>query len=337
MTAVTAGRAAILQACRAVTTIMPMSPQRPTPLDWALFFFIVASWGSAYAAVHFALQYGATPWMIVAGRFWIGAILLNVILWIRRARGREPPETRGVRTKLILMGVLGGALPFALFSFAQLGAPSGLVGLYSAVAPLIVAVGAPFLARDDRMNLGRLFGVLLGFCGVAALMAPSALEGVGSASMLAQIAAALGAICYAGNTLLARQGAAIPALEAAARWTFFGALFSTPFALMTLPDPGSVEWPAFAAIGFLAIFATALGTIAYFYLIGKNDIVFVTQTNYLQPLWALALGAIIFSEPVGLNAVLGFVLIVGGVFVAQEGWRALGHSQRPAEKRRSSP
>ncbi len=299
-----------------------LAAHRPTPLDWALFFFCVATWGSAYAAVHIGLEYGATPWVIVAGRLWLATLILNALLFIRRAQGKEQPPTPGVQVKLALMGVLGAAAPFALFSFAQLEAPSGVVGLYSAVTPILVAAFAPLVAPEDRPTPAKVMGVALGFAGVAALMGPAALEGLGSASMLAQAAAALGAACYAVNTLVARAGRAIPALEAAAVWTFYGALVATPFALMSIPD-AHVEPTAWAAIIFLAIFPTALASIAYFYLIRSTGPVFVTQTNYLLPLWALALGSIAFGEHIGANAVLAFVLIVAGLFVAQEGWRML--------------
>lgn len=305
-----------------------MTASRPTPLDWALFFFCVATWGSAYAAVHVGLDFGATPWVIVAGRLWAAAILLNLILFARRELKQEPPATKGQQWKLALMGVLGAAAPFALFSFAQLEAPSGLVGLYSAVTPILVAALAPIIAPEDRLTPAKAIGVLLGFAGVAVLMGPAALEGLGSASMIAQGAAALGAVCYAGNTLVARMGKPIPALESAATWTFYGALVATPFALMTAPPLEAIDWRAWAAIGFLALFPTALASIAYFYLIRSTGVVFVTQTNYLLPLWALALGAIALNEPLGPNAIAAFLLIVAGLFIAQEGWRYL--RMRPA-------
>lgn len=295
-------------------------PHRPTPLDWALFFFCVATWGSAYAGVHVAITHGAPPWVIVAGRLWLATLLLNGLLFFRRRAGKEPPATPGVQSKLALMGVIGAAAPFALFSYAQLAAASGLVGLYSGVTPIVVAALAPMFARDERLSFVRLIGVMLGFGGIAVLMAPAAAEGFASASLLGQAAAALGAACYAVNTLVARAGREIPAFESAATWTFYGALVSTPFALFELPQ-AQLDSAALIAIGGLALFPTALASIAYFYLIRSTGAVFVTQTNYLMPLWALALGAIAFGEVIGPSAMIAFVLIVAGLFVAQEGWR----------------
>ncbi len=295
----------------------------PSRADWALFALCVVLWGSAYALVRVALHDGASPWEIVAGRLWLAAIFLRVVLVWRRRRGLEPPRTPRARRKLFVMGLLGAAAPFWLYSWAQLSAPSGVVGLYAAVTPLLVAGAAPFLARGERLNLTRVGGLLLGFAGVAALMGPAAFGEAAHARVLAQGAAILGSACYAANTLIARGGAQIPPLEAASGWTFFGALMASPFALaeaLAGAAPGPVAWAAIAA---LALGPTGIASIAYFQLVRGAGPVFVTQTNYLMPLWALGLGALAFGEPIGASALLAFALIAAGLFIAQEGWKAL--------------
>src|SRR5262249_27474945 len=147
----------------------------------------------------------------------------GLLLW-RRKNGRSGPRTPRARRKLLLMGFLGAAAPFALFSFAQLHATSGLVGLYAAMTPLLVAGLAPIFFASERVNTARITGLMLGFAGVAALMGPAALGHATHDNLIAQGAAALGSVCYAINTLIARGGARIPPIEAAAGWTLFGAL-----------------------------------------------------------------------------------------------------------------
>lgn len=303
---------------------------RPTARDWTLFFLCVALWGSAYALVRVALIHDAAPWQVVAGRLWAATLFLHAILYMRRARGRAPPRTPRTRGKMLAMGLLGAAAPFWLYSWAQLSAPSGLVGLYAAVTPLIVAFLAPFFARSERLDVGRFAGLALGFAGVAALMAPSALGTELDGTLLAQGAAFLGAACYAVNALVARAGADIPPLEAAAGWTFFGALIATPFAIGETLGGAHPAPMAYVAILALALGPTGLAAIAYFALVRSAGPVFTVQTNYLMPLWALALGAVAFGEEVGVNALAAFALIALGLFIAQEGWRIWRPSAPPS-------
>lgn len=294
--------------------------------DWGLFALCVALWGSAYAMVKQALHHGADPWVIVAARLWIATALLHVFLIQRRAAGKEPPPTQGVTAKLLILGLFGAAIPFALLSWSQTRIDSSLAGILAAITPILVGVTAPLVTPGDRVTVWRVVGLALGFAGLLALMGAEALANLGGPQMLGQAAAAAAAISYAANTLIARSGKAIPALEAAAGWTLWGACFATPFALMAGFGGGLPDLGGWGFILLLAVGPTAIASVAYFHLIRSAGPAFVTQTNYAIPIWAVALGAIVFGERLEAPALAAAALIALGLFVAQEGWRSF----RPA-------
>lgn len=301
-----------------------MTHAHPGWREWAIFAACTAIWSSGFAGVHLALALGVAPPILVPARLWISTAALHLyILWRRRNGVAPTPKTAGQRRKLAIMGVFGAAAPFVLFTYAQTGAPSGLVALYSAFTPLLVATFAPLVTPEDRLTTTRLIGVALGFGGVGALMGPAALNGLASASLLAQVAAMAAATCVAANTLIARGPPPVPAIESSAGYTLYGALITTPFGLMALSTASAPDPAAWLVILYLALFPTAICSIAFFYLIERVGPVFVTQTSYLVPLGALMIGAVAFAEPIGFNAFAAFVLMALGLFVAQEGWRAL--------------
>lgn len=305
-----------------------MSAPTVSASSWALFFLCVALWGSAYAAVHVALGDGAPPWTIVAGRLWISAIILNAALWILRRQGKAPPPTPGVNLKLAFLGLLGAAAPFAFLSYAQQTITSGLAGILSALTPILVGVAAPLVAADERVTSNKLIGLALGFAGVVVLTGADALKGLGGgggAEVVGQLAAACAAVAYALNTLVARTGTPVPALEAAAGWTFFGALWATPMAVLTFHD-ATLGGQAWLMIALLGIGPTAIASIAYFQLLNTAGPSFVTQTNYCLPLWAVVLGALAFGERLDWNAAAALVLIGLGLMTTQGVFRFL----RPA-------
>ncbi|MBI1250775.1 MAG: EamA family transporter [Alphaproteobacteria bacterium] len=294
-----------------------------TPLSWALFFFCVAVWGSAYATVRFCLEHGAAPWLIVAARLWLATFALNLFLAWRHSAGKAPPPTPKARRKLFAMGLLGAVIPFGLYAWAQQYAPSGLAGLYSALTPLMVGVLAPLFAAEERLTLNRIIGLSLGFAGVAVLMGPAAFGAAHTTPLLPQLAVAAAAASYAINNLVGRMGASVPAIEAAAGWTFFGALSATPFAIWQTAQHGWPEPLAWVGIAALAIGPTALAAIAFFHLLRTTGPLFVSQTNYLLPVWAIVLGAMWFGETIAGNLIGALALIAAGLFVTQEGWKAL--------------
>jgi len=266
-----------------------------------------------------ALQADAEPWTIVAGRMWIATAALHLYLWMRRAAGKEPPPTPNSLGKLIGMGLVGAAAPFALLSWAQTRIDSGLVGILAALTPILVGVTGPMFAREERLTSGRIVGLVLGFAGVVVLMGPEAIAGLGGPAFLGQFAAAAGAVCYAANALMGRRGVDIPPLEAAAGWTLWGAIFSTPFAIWTWAGPPLPM--AWIMITVLALGATGIGGIAYFMLLRSVGPTFVSQTNYLLPVGAVAFGAALFGERLDWNAAAALVLIGLGLITTQDGWR----------------
>lgn len=298
-----------------------MPPSRPGPNDWALFAMCVGMWGSAYACVRVALHHDAQPWTIVAGRLWIGTAALHLLLWFRRSSGKEPTHTPHATGKMMLLGFVGAMAPFALLSWAQTRINSGLVGILAALTPILVGFIAPLMAQDDRLTTAKVIGLLLGFAGVVVLTGPDALSGLGAGAVWGELAAAGGAAAYAVNALMARRGPEVPALESAARWTFWGALYATPFAIWTWT--GAPQPLAWVMIVTLALGATGLASIAYFQLLRSVGPSFVSQTNYLLPLCAVGLGALIFGERLDWNAAVALGLIGLGLFTTQGGFRRL--------------
>jgi drug/metabolite transporter (DMT)-like permease len=281
----------------------------------------VATWGSAYACVHVALAERAQPWTIVAGRLWIATTALHLYLWARRAAGREPPPTPRSTGKLAMLGLVGAALPFALLSWAQTRIDSGLAGILAALTPILVGFAGPLFANEERLTAGRIVGLLLGFAGVVVLTGPEALSGLGGPELPGQLAAAAAAVAYAANAVMARRGADVPPLEAAAGWTFWGALYATPFAFLTWEGPPlPLAW---GMIVVLALGATGVASIAYFTLLRSVGPTFVSQTNYVMPLCAVGLGAALFGERLDWNAAAALVLIGLGLVTTQDGWRRL--------------
>ena len=94
---------------------------------------------------------------------------------------------------------------------------------------------------------------------------------------------------------------------------------ATPIAAMDLANGVWPEGSSWLAIAGLAIGPTALASVAYFALLRRAGPTFVTQTNYVLPLWAVAMGAVLFGEALTPQALVALALIAAGLFIAQDG------------------
>src|SRR5256885_6674536 len=122
-------------------------------------------WGIPYLLIKIAVG-ELTPVTLVFLRTALGAALL---LPIAAARGGLRPLFPYWRWVLAYT-VVEVSLPWFLLSDAERGLSSSLTGLLIAAVPLIGAVVTWLTRGDDRLDLRRIGGLVIGLIGVAALV-----------------------------------------------------------------------------------------------------------------------------------------------------------------------
>src|SRR5438876_9525037 len=136
-----------------------------TRLGWLLFAAMAVIWGIPYLLIKIAVG-ELTPVTLVFLRTAVGAALL---LPIAAARGGLRPLLPMWRW-VLLYTVVEVALPWFLLSDAERRLSSSLTGLLIAAVPLIGAVVTWLTRGDDRLDLRRIGGLVIGLVGVGALV-----------------------------------------------------------------------------------------------------------------------------------------------------------------------
>src|SRR5207248_381684 len=202
--------------------------------------------------------------------------------------------------------------PWFLLSDAERGLSSSLTGLLIAAVPLIGAVVTWLTRGDDRLDLRRIGGLVIGLIGVAALVGLNVsfrdLGAVGEVGLVA--------VGYAaGPIIVARRLPHLPAIGVVAASLVVTAVAYAPLALRQLPSAMPSPRVLFA-IGTLAVVCTALAFLLFFALIAEVGPVRATVITYFNPAVALLLGVTLLQEPFTLGTVVGFALILLGSFLA---------------------
>ncbi len=277
---------------------------------------LTAMWGSAFAFTKIAVEVLPAETIVTARLGIASLILLPLTLLLQR---RLP---RGLRLWLflLLIALSGNLLPFLLITWGQRFVDSALAGILMAVMPLGTLGLAHFFVPGERLTPHRVGGFLLGFAGVVALIGPDALLAMGGerGPLLPMLAILGGAFCYAVSAILARLRPRGDAISTAAAVTLLAALLSAPLSVGRLGGLSPSLPPAvLGALLLLGVLSTALAMIVYFRLIQSAGPPFVSQLNYLIPLWAVANGVLFFGETPTLAQLCGLGLILGGILVAR--------------------
>ncbi|WP_411819497.1 DMT family transporter [Hyphococcus formosus] len=298
------------------------SPKEATPFDWVLLTLIVAFGGSAFVMIRSALETIPPP-IVAAGRIWVGAALLYILM---RAAGRRLPpffsrahghwHIRRSWRWMIAVGAVGNVIPFFIFPWAQQYVESGLAGIYMAFMPIWTVALAYFFAGEN-LSGRKIIGFGLGFLGVIILMGPEVISGALSSDFRAQLALLLATLLYAASAVLSRRAPPIRPRIFAAGMMIVAAVMATPAFFLVNLDADQWSLTSILSVVGLGVFPTGLNGVIIIMLIRRAGAGFMALSNYITPVWAVAMGALIYHERLDLSAIVALTFILIGVAISQ--------------------
>lgn len=288
-----------------MTAHAPASPTMSL-IDWMRLLALSLLWGGSFLFNALALREVPVLTM-VAMRVALAALILAAVM---RWQGVAMPKSGRVWLAFLGMGLLNNVLPFSLIIAGQHQLASGMASVLNAATPLFTVLAAHVLTRDERLTLGKLTGVLIGFAGVAVMMPGG---GAGGGPWQAKALCLMAALSYALASIFGRRFRALglAPLQTAAGQLTASSLVMWPLALLVdrpwqLPMPGLV---AISALGAVALLSTAMAYVLYFRILASAGAVNLALVTLLIPVSATMLGVVILHEAMTLAQIGGIALI----------------------------
>jgi drug/metabolite transporter (DMT)-like permease len=226
------------------------------------------------------------------------------------------------------MAVVGSIAPYLLFSWGEQHVASSLAGVLNATTPLLTLLFV-MSTRSERTSMARVSGIGLGFVGVVVLAAPWRSSAAGG-SVAGVGACLLAAACYAAGYVYARRflaGRGLPPLVLAAGQLTIGALALGLAAPVVARQATAFTPSVVASVLVLGVLSTGAAYVLNYRLIQDEGATAASMANYLTPIVAVALGALVLGELVTWNLFVGGTLVLLGVAIA-EGRLGLGRHWR---------
>lgn len=274
--------------------------------EWCLLLALAGLWGSSFFFIKILVT-AIPPFTVVMARVGLAAVVLNLILLIqRRSLTRSLPWKQ-----FFIMGILNGAIPFSLIVWGETRISSGVASILNAMTPVFTVLVAHFFTNTEQLSLNRALGVALGVCGVAVLMGPTAMAGLGSGDLYGEISCLLAALSYGFAGVYGRRFRGIPPIQVATGSMTASAIVMLPIAaatehFWTLPLPALPIWGALAGISLLC---TVVAYTLFFQILARAGATNVALVTLLLPIVALLLGYFVLNETFRLTSLAGMVLI----------------------------
>jgi drug/metabolite transporter (DMT)-like permease len=290
----------------AVKARAALPPARVLLAFGAIYFL----WGTTFLAVRIAVM-EAPPLLCAAARFLVAGGLLYTIM---RLRG-EPNPTRLEWRNMAVLALFMFVATYAAIFWAQQYVTSGITAIIEATVPITVVILEVFVFRRQVAHWRLLFGVLLGFAGIALLMTHNTDQHVAVVPALVILGAG---VAWSFGTVLSRElrlprsGGMISGSEMLVGGAVLLALSACRGELHPLPH---IPLRAVLAVLYLIVFGSLIAYTAYVWLLGQISATRVSSHAYVNPVVAVAVGYFFAGEVITLRTVVASMLVLTAVFM----------------------
>ena len=293
--------------------------------NYFLLIILSAIWGSAFFAIKIGLE-SFSPITVASLRLSIASLFLLFFFYIQK---KKILFTGQIIYLLIIIGIIGNFIPFFLISWAEQHIPSSTAGMLMAIGPIITLVMSHFLTKSDKFTIIKFVSISIGFIGVLFIFSTNSFGNLveyNFIDLIAKFLVIIAAFGYMLSNIIAYEK--LNQLDSFSITTFattFGAIFSIPFFLIDISFNNynyTFNYNSFLAVIYLGIFPTAIAFQFRYYITKTSGPVFLSYVAYLIPAFALIWGYILLSEKIGLNSLIGILLILIGVYLGQN--RSMG-------------
>lgn len=288
--------------------------RNPRPLDFFLLTLLGLIWASAFFNIKIA-TYSYGPITIAFLRVLFGAIPLLFICFLRRiqieAFSKDWPWFAAI-------GLINLVLPFILISHGIKNLQSNLAALLMASTPLSATILGHLFTKNEKLNLLKAIGVLIGFCGIIYLFTDKIL--FNENNIWSALIILLASTCYVVGGVLTLKITDKSNENVTTSILIWATILLLPLSLF-FEQPWNLtpRLDSTIALIYLGCFATGVAWLLRFYILKNNGLVFQAQVAYLIPIFGVILGYLFLDELITSKVIISLFAVMFGIYIVKKG------------------
>lgn len=276
----------------------------------AAFAAVYVIWGSTYLAIAWAVA-TIPPLTMIGAR----CLLAGGVLYAISRRSAGLPTAADWR-KAIFAGVLLFVSGQAMLAWSETRVASGPAAVLIASEPMFVALLGWRMKRTGAPKRSVWLALAGGFAGVAVMMLPGRLGGVDALGAAVILMAALS--WSLGMFFASPRDGGSPVQAASMQLLAAGMVLIVVAALsgdLAALEPAAVSGRSIASFLYLVVFGSLVTYSAYVWLLRRVGPGRLSSHGFVNPMVAVAIGAMLAGEPITPAIVLASLLILSSVVV----------------------
>lgn len=269
-----------------------------------------AMWSSAFTSARIIVA-SAPPLTALSIRFLISGLLgVLIARMLRQSWHLTPAQWRAT----IIFGICQNALYLGLNFVAMQTIEASLAAIIASTMPLLVAL-AGWVFFGERIAPLGIGGLIAGVAGVTIIMGARLQGGL---DLYGVGLCVIGVIALAFATLTMRGATSggnflmIVGLQ-----MLVGSAVLSVFALATETIEIAWSWQLIAAFAYTTLVPGLAATLVWFLLVQRIGATRAATFHFLNPFLGVAIAALILSEALGANDLIGVAVIMAGILAVQ--------------------
>ena len=283
--------------------------RQPKLIDYILLTLLALIWASAFFNIKVA-TYSFGPVTIAFLRVLFGAIPILLLCYFKNIKIEAFSKDWHW---FAMIGFINLVLPFFLIAYGVKSVQSNLAAILMATTPLSATVLSHFYTKNEKFNLIKTFGVLIGFFGVIFLFSDNLL--INKSNFVSALLILLGSTCYVIGGLLTLKISKKKNENVTGSILIWATLILIPLVSFT-EQPWQVipRTDSLISVIYLGVVPTGLAWLLRFRILKNNGLIFQAQVAYLIPIFGVILGYIFLKELITIKVLISLIAVSVGIY-----------------------
>ena len=287
--------------------------RQPKLIDYTLLVILALIWASAFFNIKIATE-SFGPITIAFLRVFFGSIPVLLLCFYKKIKIEAFSKDW---YWFAIIGFVNLVLPFFLIAYGIKSVQSNLAAILMSTTPLSSTILGHFYTKNEKFNLMKTFGILIGFSGIIYLFSDNLL--INDSNFISALLILLGSTCYVIGGVLTLKISKKKNENVTGSILIWAVLILMPFVYFIEKPWNSVpSIESTISVVYLGMVSTGVAWLLRFKILKDNGLIFQSQVSYLIPIFGTILSYIFLKEIITPKVSLSLMAVIIGIYFVKK-------------------
>jgi drug/metabolite transporter (DMT)-like permease len=283
--------------------------KQPRLIDYILLTALALIWASAFFNIKIA-TYSFGPVTIAFLRVFFGAIPVLFLCYYKNIKVEAFSKDWHW---FAMIGFINLVAPFFLIAYGVKSVQSNLAAILMSTTPLSSTVLGHFYTKNEKFDLIKTVGILIGFFGIVFLFSDDFL--INENNFVSALLILLGSTCYVVGGVLTLKISKKKNENVTGSILIWAVIILIPLVcFIEQPWQNLPRTDSTISVIYLGIVATGFAWLLRFKILKDNGLIFQSQVSYLIPIFGTILSYIFLKELITIKVLISLVAVSVGIY-----------------------